>query len=254
MNKLEITAVKIRNSLHRLFPGKYEKRFCSAIITAGGVGSRLGGEPKQFRDLCGKPCILYPLLAFQSCNEIDEIVVVVHDGQQKIVTELCREHAITKLSSVVIGGDTRQESVSNGFSAVSKKCNLVAIHDAARPLILPSQISMLLEKANRYGASTAAKKETDTIKRADKNLFICETVPRDQLYSVQTPQVFRADLYRVSLALAKKDNVVATDDCSLAEHAGFPIKLCELNGPNFKLTTPEDLLTIQSILKERENA
>lgn len=254
MNKIEIAAVKIQNSINRIFPGEYEKKFSSAIITAGGSGTRLGGAPKQLRKICDVPCILYSLLAFQNCKEIDEIVVVVRDGQQNEVAELCRTHDISKLTSIVAGGNSRQESVSNGFFAISKKSNMVAIHDAARPLILPHQISDLLEKANRYGAATAAKKASDTMKRADKNAMILETVPREDLYNVQTPQVFKVDLYRVSLALANKDGFVVTDDCSLAEHAGFPVKLVELDGPNFKLTTEDDLVTITSVLKERKHA
>ncbi len=253
MNKIEIAAVKVKNSLNKLFPGDYEKRFSSAIITAGGSGSRLGGAPKQLRDLCGKPCILYSLIAFQACKDIDEIIVVVRSDQVEEVSSICRENGITKLAAVVQGGSTRQESVLNGFMAVSKRCNMVAIHDAARPLILPNQISMLLDEANRYGAATAAKKSTDTMKRANENGMISETVSRDNLFSVQTPQVFKADLYRVSLAFAKNDGFTVTDDCSLAEHAGFSVKLCQLDGPNFKLTTEDDLFTLTSILKEREN-
>ena len=164
MNKIEIAAVKLKNSIDRLFPGGYEKQFASAIITAGGSGSRLGGAPKQLREMSGKPCILYSLMAFQNCKDIDEIVVVVRAGQEDEVTDLCNKHQITKLSAVITGGETRQESVANGFYAISQKSNIIAIHDAARPLILPNQISKLLEYANRYGGATAAKKASDTIK------------------------------------------------------------------------------------------
>ena len=252
MNKIEIGAVKIRNTLNKLFPGKIESRFASAIITAGGSGTRLGGEPKQLREICGRPCILYSLIAFQQCESIDEIIVVVRAGQEDTVSSLCHENGISKLSAVVCGGESRQESVSKGFSAISKKSNMVAIHDAARPLILPCQISKLLDEASRYGAATAARSASDTLKRGE-NGFIAQTVSRQDLYMVQTPQVFKSDLYRVSLALAEKDGFVVTDDCSLAEHAGFSVKLCDINGPNYKLTTQEDLETISSILKEREN-
>ena len=253
MNKIEIAAVKVKNSIQHLFPGKYEKSFSSAIITAGGSGTRLGGSPKQLRELCGKPCIVYSLLAFQQCKDIDEIIVVARAGQEEEIDLLCQEFGISKLKSIVVGGDTRQESVANGFMQISPKSKLVAIHDAARPLILSSQISKLLEEANRFGGATAAKKCADTVKRADANGLILETVPRDDLYAVQTPQVFKTDLYRVALALSKRDGISVTDDCSLAENAGFSVKLCELDGPNYKLTLEDDLLTITSILKEREN-
>jgi len=253
MNKIEIASVKFRNGVRKLFPGNYERKFCSGIITAGGSGLRLGGDPKQFREMDGKPCILYSLLAFQHCKIIDEIIVVVKAGQEDFVKSLCEKYDISKISAVVAGGDTRQASVSKGFSSISKESVLVAIHDAARPLILPEQIDFLLEKANRYGAAAAAKKASDTIKRCDRDGMILETVPRDDLYLVQTPQVFKTDLYRVSLALAEKDGFLVTDDCSLAEHAGFSVKLCELNGPNYKLTTEDDLFAIVSILKERNH-
>lgn len=253
MNKLEIAAVKLRNSIHKLFPGDYEKFFSSGIITAGGSGTRLGGEPKQLRFINGKPCILYSLLAFQACSEINEIIVVVRSGQENVINDLCRENKISKLSAIVVGGDTRQDSVRRGFLKISPKSNMVAIHDAARPLILPSQISLLLKEANRYGASSAAKMVTDTVKRANSNCMILETVPRENLFSVQTPQVFKADLYRVALAIADQDGFEVTDDCSLAEHAGFSVKLCDLGAPNFKITTEDDLITITSILKERKN-
>lgn len=253
MNKLEIAAVKVKNSVNHLFPGNYEKNFSSAIITAGGSGTRLGGAPKQLRDLSGKPCILYSLLAFQECKDIDEIIIVSRAGQEDEILALCKQNKITKLKSIVSGGASRQESVSRGFMEISPKSKLVAIHDAARPLILSYQISKLLEEANRYGAASAAKKCTDSMKRANEKALILETVPRDDLYAVQTPQVFKTDLYRVALALAERDGFMVTDDCSLAENAGFPVKLCELNGPNYKLTTEDDLLTITSILKEREN-
>ncbi len=253
MKKIEIAAVKIKNSIQKLFPGEYEKRFSAGIIAAAGSGTRLGGAPKQLRELNKKPCLLYSLTAFQKCRDIDEIIVVVRNDQKEEIAALCADHGISKLKCIVAGGKTRQESVSLGFSHVSKNCNIVAIHDAARPLILPSHISMLLEQANRYGAATAAKKVSDTMKRAGKDGVILETVSREDLYAVQTPQVFKADLYRVAITLAEKDNFSATDDCSLAEHAGFPVKLCDINGPNFKLTTEEDLYTICTILKEREN-
>lgn len=253
MNKLEIAAVKVRNCVEHLFPGNYENRFSSGIITAGGSGTRLGGTPKQLREICGKPCILYSLMAFQACKDVNEIIVVTKKGQENDIRSLCEKNQITKLKSVVCGGESRQESVYNGFLEISSQSKLIAIHDAARPLILPSQISLLLEEANRYGAASAAKKCADTMKRADDRAMILETVPRDDLYAVQTPQVFKTDLYRVALALAKRDGFIVTDDCSLAENAGFPVKLCELNGPNYKLTTEDDLITITSILKEREN-
>ncbi len=253
MTKLEIAAVKIQNKLQAAFPAPYKKLYSSAIITAAGNGTRMGGIPKQLMSLVGKPCILYSLLAFQNCPDIQEIIVVSRPEDLPEIEKICTENRITKLSALVEGGATRQDSVANGFLKVNPKSDLVAIHDAARPLISSAQIIKLLEAAKRYGASCAAKKITDTVKKAKKGGFISETVPRDDLYSVQTPQVFKTDLYRVALSLAHRDKIVVTDDCSLAEHAGFSVKLCELKEPNMKITLPEDLDLITFYLKEKEN-
>ena len=246
MSKIEICAIKVQNALNRAFPSNKYKHFSSAIVTAAGSGMRMGGISKQLLELCGKPCLVHSLLAFQNCDEISEIVIVAKKGEEEIIRNLCHQFKISKLSAIVFGGNTRQESVSNGFESISKKSDFVLIHDAARPLIDPNSISKLLKEAHRFGASCAAKKITDTIKRSDDHGFILKTVPREDLYSVQTPQVFKTDLYRVSLALAKKDQIEVTDDCSLAEHAGFSVKLCDIEIPNIKLTTKEDIQMVET--------
>lgn len=253
MTSLEIQAVKFRNKLNQLFPSSKKEWFCSAIITAAGSGIRMGGVSKQLLSINERPCIAYSLIAFQNCAEIDEIVVVAKQDEAETIEKVCRTFGIDKLKAVVIGGKTRQESVSLGFSAVSGKSDLVAIHDAARPLILPSHISELIRHAKRFGAAAAAMPMVDSVKRGDKNGMLVETVPREGLFTVQTPQVFHTDLYRVSLAIAEKDGFSVTDDTSLAEHAGFSVKLCEVAPINVKLTTSGDLAILSTLLKEREN-
>jgi len=253
MTKLEICAVKVKNKLDQVFPSAKKKWFCSAVITAAGSGSRMGGVSKQTLSLNNKPCIAYSLIAFQNCIDIDEIIITAKADEIELLREISNKFGITKLKDIVPGGSTRQESVSKGFSAVSDKSDIVAIHDAARPLIQPNQISELIYNTKRYGAATAAMPMYDTVKRGDKNSLIVETVPRDDLFTVQTPQVFKTDLYRVALALAEKESFSATDDTSLAEFAGFPVKLCQVSAMNTKLTTSFDVEIITSILKEREN-
>ncbi len=253
MLKLEIASLKFQNALNKAFPNSKKEYFSSAIITAAGSGTRMGGVSKQLLDLCGKPCLAYSLLAFQNCIDISEIIIVARESEKEIIQKICTNYGITKLKAIVFGGETRQASVSNGFSAINISSDFVLIHDAARPLILPESITKLLKDARRYGAATAAKKISDTIKRSLDGKFISETVPREDLFSVQTPQVFKTDLYRVALALAEKDQITVTDDCSLAEHAGFSVKLCDLGIQNLKLTTSEDLNLVKSILMEREN-
>ncbi len=253
MTNLEITAVKVQNTLNKIVPKTLKNPRFAGIITAAGSGTRMGGISKQLMDLNGNTCLSYSLKAFQNTKEISEIIVVGKKEELDIIKKLAEDCHITKLTHVVAGGDSRQASIYNGFSRVSKKCDYVAIHDAARPLITSKQISMLLQSAEKFGAACAAKKMSDTVKRSVKNDMISETVPRDDLFTVQTPQVFNCDIYRVSLAVAERDGICVTDDCSLVEHAGFPIKLIEIGGANFKLTTLEDVEVITSILKERSN-
>lgn len=254
MTRIEIGFAKFRNKLNSIFPSDKKHLFASAIVTAAGSGQRMGGVSKQLLVIGNMPCILYSLLAFQECDGIDEIVIVAKSDEIPEMEKICRDHNITKMKAVVSGGNTRQESVSKGFLAISKKSDLVAIHDAARPFIQPCNVDFLLNEARRFGASCAAKKMTDTVKRADGNNIILETVPRDDLYTVQTPQVFKTDLYRAALAIAQKDGIAVTDDCALAEHAGFSVRLCDLPILNLKITTESDVVLANILMKEREDA
>ena len=253
MTSLEIRAVQFRNRLNRIFPSFKKDRFVSVIITAAGSGTRLGGVSKPFFSLCGKPCLYYSLIAFEKCDKVREIIVTARAEEVDRIYQLCHQYRISKLSAVVLGGATRQESVENGFLKVHPKADFVAIHDAARPLITTKQIETLLTQAFRFGASTAAKKMIETVKKSDQKGMILQTVPREDLYTVQTPQIFMCDLYRASLALAKRDKISVTDDCSLAEHAGFPVKLVELGSCNLKLTTLDDIQFINRILEEKND-
>lgn len=253
MTQMEIGAVKFRQALLAAFPNGKTERRTSAVITAAGSGERMGGVSKPLYLLNGVPCILYSLKAFQDCEKIQEIVVVAREEEMDTIRELAAKEGITKLSAIVPGGSTRQVSVQYGFCAIDRKADLVAIHDAARPLILPEDIERILKDAARHGAATAATAVTDTVKRGDERGMITENIPRDDLYQVQTPQIFYADLYRVSLAMAQKDGISVTDDCSLAEHAGFRVKLTTIRHDNLKLTLPEDGERIERILRERDD-
>ena len=252
MTKLEITAVKIRQALNNAFPHDKADYFTSAIITAAGSGVRMGGVDKAFYELDGEPCLSYVLSAFQKCEGINEIIVTAKKESVDKIIDLAKLYGISKLKKVVPGGETRQESVRNGFFAIDPKADLVAIHDGDRPLILPSGIERVLKEARRYGAATASCAVTDSVKRSNGKGMIEESVPRDDLFLVQTPQVFLCDLYRVSLALAKDKGVDVTDDNALAQFAGFKVKLTPVPEENYKLTVPEDAEKIERILKVRK--
>lgn len=251
MNRIEIGAVKLHQAICAAFPRSNTSRFISAVITAAGSGERMGGVSKQFALLNGQPCILYSLRAFQDSEQIREIVVVAKKEEEKMIRDLAKAHGITKLSCVADGGKSRAESVRNGFLRIDPKADLVAIHDGDRPLITSGDIDLVIRDAIRYGAASAARVVTDSVKRGDDKGMIAQSVPRDGLFTVQTPQIFLTDMYRVSLALADKSGVSYTDDNALCEQAGFKVKLTVLTNENDKLTFKEDAARIERVLRER---
>ena len=165
---------------------------------------------------------------------------------------LCERYGIKKFAGVVAGGFTRQESVLNGLDAVSKKSKFVAIADAARCLITPEQIKEVCRYAYKYDAATAAHNTTDTVKIAASNGFIESTADRTTVWLAQTPQVFKTKLYRAAAYTALKKGFEATDDNSLVENAGHAIRLVECGTQNIKVTTVDDLIIAEAILKQRE--
>jgi len=227
--------------------------FCSAVVLAAGSGTRMGGVSKQLMKVAGKPVIAYALEAFEESEYTNEIIVVAKQDELEYIREFTDVYGFTKIKAVVCGGETRDESARNGFFAVDKRCEYVAIHDAARPLILPETIDLLFRRCFITGACTAAKKTADTVKTAGKLNVIESTVPRDKLFSVSTPQVFSANIYRASVAAAMRDKIDVTDDCALAEHAGFPVTMVEIGHPNYKLTVPEDIEAVEAILLYRNS-
>ena len=228
------------------------KPFCTAIITAAGSGTRMGGVSKQLLTLCGKKVLIYSVDAFHASKYVKEIVISAKKEEIEIVRELIAEQGYDKPVTVVCGGASRQESVANAFYKISKKSRYVAIHDGARPLLQTKDVDLLFEKSFQYGAASAGCPVTDSIKKVDGKGFIEEDVDRSVLWAVQTPQVFSCDIYRAALANAIKLQLTVTDDNALVTHAGFAIKLVELSGKNLKLTTPEDIALVSTLLKERK--
>lgn len=229
-----------------------EEHFCSAIIVAAGSGTRMGStRTKQMTELCSKPVIVHTLLAFQACEAIKEIIVVAKEDELGTYTDFKRAYGLSKLRQVVSGGATRQESVMLGTKVLSYSSEYVAIHDGARCLITPNEITEVLRQACIYGAAAAAEKMTDTVKRCDGRGFVTETVDRNALMRAQTPQCFKTSQYLASAYTAERDGFEATDDCSVAEHAGFPVKMIDCGKTNLKITTPEDLVIARALLTAR---
>lgn len=227
--------------------------YTAAILLAGGAGTRMGGTTtKQMMELSGKPVIVYSLLALDACEYVDEIIVVAKADEIALYPELLKTYGIQKVTHVVEGGETRQDSVLKGFEMVPDKADHIAIHDGARPLITPSQIKSVILSAYDHKAAAAAAPAKDSIKVANISGMIDHTVDRKTVWLMQTPQVFYANLFRASIYTATKDKFQGTDDAEVAEHAGFSTKLVDTGYENIKITTPVDLLIAETILRQRE--
>lgn len=239
--------------LIRSASGKRSPRyFTSAIIVAAGNSSRMGGDtPKQFIDLCGMPVVVRAIRAYEESNWINEIIVVCRDGDQGKYEEYKEKYSLTKISRIVAGDTTRQLSVIKGLEAVSNKCDYVAIADGARCLTTPEMISDVCHWAYKYEAATAATRSQDTVKRVAKG-FITETVPREEVWLAQTPQVFKVNLYRAAAYNALDNKRKATDDNSLVESIGRTVFVVECGKENIKITTREDLTYAEAVLNERK--
>lgn len=237
----------------RFFCGKIRPRTC-AIIVAAGSGKRMGEQvaPKQFLTLDGIPVLAHTMMAFEKCKYIDEIIVVAQKEHSALVRSIAGDYNIKKLSHIVQGGNERSESVLNGMTAVGEKTGFVAIHDAARCLITPDQISAVVSAAYAYSAASAGAPVKDTVKRVGANGFIIETPPRTEMWNASTPQVFNAAMYRAAAISACKEKLSCTDDNMIMEHIGQRVKMVDVGYENIKLTTPEDLVAMEAIIKNRK--
>ena len=223
----------------------------SAIILAGGTGSRMNsGRAKQYMTLLGKTVIERSVFAFDQCELIDEIVVVIRDGDDAYVTELLSSSEYKKPIRLVTGGSCRAESAKNGFYSISQDTEFVAIHDAARCLITPELIAKVVETAHKNGAATAVCGVSDTVKTVDENGKVSSTIPRTSVFRAQTPQVFSKEVYERALT-SFTDLSTVTDDNMLVENVGVDIYAVNLGEQNIKITTADDLALAKSILLGR---
>lgn len=227
---------------------KADKPFVSAIIVGAGNGTRMGGMNKALIKIGDKTAFRMVLLAFDECDTVDELVVVCRDEAE--MKPDCE--GITKPIRFAKGGKTRAMSVSNGVKAASGKSDFYCIHDCARPLVTADIIDNTVKAAFSIGAATACGPVNDTIKYVDKESGTVYTPQRDRLVAVQTPQAFEKKLYKVAVAVGEKDGITATDDTTLAEHAGFKVEYVESATPNFKLTRTEDVLLARLLVKKAE--
>lgn len=221
-----------------------------AIILAAGQGRRMGESiNKQYLKIKQHPILYYTLKAFSQNNCIDEIIVVVAEGEVDYCRkEIVEKYKFLKIKDIVIGGKERQDSVLKGLKAASN-CEVVLIHDGARPFITQSIISDAIIYANLYGATACGVEPKDTIKVKDSLGFSVETPKRETLFCVQTPQAFKYELILDCHKRIHEEGIKVTDDTMVAERYGNRVYLYKGSYNNIKVTTPEDLEIGRQILE-----
>lgn len=234
-----------------------KKKHCIAIVLAGGQGKRMGTEvQKQYLDIAGKPLLYYSLYTFQKSNIIDEIVLVVGEGQIEYVSEnFVDAYNFTKVSRIVEGGKERYNSVWSGLCAVkqmeSTEEYYVFIHDSARPFVTEEILVRSYEEVRKTKACVVGMPSKDTVKLVDDSTFAKETPNRNYVWIIQTPQVFDGVLITEAYSkMMEQADVQVTDDAMVVEQQlGFPVKMVKGSYENIKVTTPEDLDVAEIFVK-----
>lgn len=225
---------------------------CAALVAAAGSSSRMGGVNKLLELLDGVPVLVRTLTALQMAQRVDEIVVATREEDLVEISRLCRVYGITKCTKVIRGGESRVHSVLLAALEASPEAKLLAVQDGARPLVTPELIDDVIIAAARCGAAAPAVPVKDTVKIVRDGGAVEQTLDRDVLRAVQTPQVFDASLLKAALQNALDQKISITDDCSAVESLGKVVFLVEGSEDNLKITTPIDLILAEAILQARE--
>lgn len=230
--------------------GKTDKLKVSAIVVAAGSGSRMKSKTKKpYLEIAGRPLIVRTLQALEQSALIRDIVLVVGEEELNDAKRLVTQYGIRRVTRYAPGGKERQDSVQNGLRVLDATVDLVVVHDGVRPFVEPEEIDRVIETAAEFGAAAIGTPVKDTIKKIKKGGVVEETLPREALYAVQTPQAFQARILRDAY---KKAGAVSqyTDDASLVEAAGYPVRVVDGSYRNIKITTPEDLTVAEALIKE----
>lgn len=224
----------------------------SVVIVSAGRGSRMKADiNKQFLKLKNKEVIAHTIDKFYNNKNIGEIIVVVREDEADFFKINIIEKYGYKNIKIAFGGSERQDSVYNGLKIVDKNCEIVLIHDGARPFVSSDIIENLIKSAKKYKSAIVGVPVKDTIKIIDENNNVCDTPKRSTLWSIQTPQVFDYSLIIKAHEKAKKYNYYGTDDSMLMEYFGHKVKVVEGSYDNIKITTPEDLKIGEEILRDK---
>jgi 2-C-methyl-D-erythritol 4-phosphate cytidylyltransferase/2-C-methyl-D-erythritol 2,4-cyclodiphosphate synthase len=225
-----------------------------ALIPAGGVGKRLKAKKaKQYLLMDGVPVLVHTLKVFEEAKVIDEIILVLPpDDVASAQQQLINKYGLTKVTAVVASGKERQDSVRNGLTAINGKCDVAVIHDAVRPFVTEELIKQVVAAAKTTGAASVGVKTKDTIKETKKDNLVAATIPRQNLWLTQTPQAFKFDLLKKAYTAAYRDKYYGTDDASLVERIGAKVKMIDGSYENIKITTPEDLIMAEALMKNKK--
>lgn len=222
----------------------------TAIIAAAGTGSRMASDqPKQFLQLAGTPIIFHTLGAFEQCESIQEVIVVLPAEEAAAFLTLAGKHGLRKLSRVVPGGTTRADSVKRGLNAIRPAtAGIVAVHDGVRPFVTVEEIEKVVAAAESGGAAILVGPVTDTIKQVGDGAVVT-TLERRELRRALTPQCFRYELLRKAYEQVDVNDPSLTDESVLVEKIGARVSIVEGSSRNIKITTPQDLLIAEALLK-----
>jgi len=211
------------------------------IIPAGGKGKRGGtATPKQYLRFHGKELIVYTLEVFQRNNLVDEIIISAEQPYHTLLNKIAKDYNLTKISQLVEGGEERQDSVYNALKAIkADDGDLVAVHDAARPMLPDIILTKAINTAKEKGNALVCLKARDTLLRGDQ--IVKEYVDRSEIYYVQTPQIFRYKDLKKAMKKAYEKNFIGTDESMLIKEIGIDINIVEGSMLNFKVTTMTDL-------------
>ena len=223
----------------------------AALIPAAGQGKRMGAEkPKAFLPLGDRPILVHTLQKFEDCPQVDEVLPLLPPGEgMDWAGETVRRFGLKKVSRILPGGEERQDSVYRGLQALRGKADWVIIHDGVRPFVPPELIQQVLSETRRWKAVVVALPASETIKEGSPENEVVRTVDRRRLWMIQTPQSFEYPLILRAHEEARREGFLGTDDASLVERLGIPVKILRGSRFNFKITTPEDLVLAEALLK-----
>ena len=231
------------------FIRKAHHSFCSVVVLAAGSSVRMGKD-KLLLPLCGVPILARTLMALNSCPAVDEIIVVTQQDKLDAVGAMRGDYGLSKLNKIVLGGETRTKSALAGVSEADSRAKIICIHDGVRPFVTSEIIEDVVHYAVLYHAAAPALPVKDTIKKA-KNGVVTNTPDRSELFAVQTPQAFQADVIKAALTAAVQSGQNYTDDCAAVEAIGLHAYLSRGSEENIKITTPPDLFLADAIQRSR---